>query len=404
MKFPNREFIYFIYFRLEYKIIAYLSFIFAKLNGSNFKSRTKNRSDINFLKERLTKNKKKRLAIFVAYHNKNLIPESNINYLNILKKTFFETIYVHNGTLSKKVINELTNRGCYVICRKNIGQDFGAWKDCFALINQYKLTSDLNWLLFCNDSNFCLGGINSEKFISKLTDNLERENEFDFISLNCNYERRLHYQSYFLCFSKIVFQNQKFQNFWKRYLPLNHRFHAIENGEKKLSRKVLNYFKPRIIYKSHKLAESISLNIKNGDITLLGNLPKGLVYLENLLDIENDSSTSVRIAIKRIISSLESFNQSHVFALLNIIFLDSPFLKKDVIRQGVFSYCQIYDVIKLNFLDINQNLQEEIINFLERGGTAYSFYEDKRMAYRKGIPLRGINYEYQIESQLLREK
>ena len=102
MKFPNREFIYFIYFRLEYKIIAYLSFIFAKLNGSNFKSRTKNRSDINFLKERLTKNKKKRLAIFVAYHNKNLIPESNINYLNILKKTFFETIYVHNGTLSKK--------------------------------------------------------------------------------------------------------------------------------------------------------------------------------------------------------------------------------------------------------------------------------------------------------------
>ena len=402
MKYLNSEFINSIYLRLEYIFSAYLSFICDKLMGGNFKSRTKNRGDINFLKDRLTKNKKKRLAIFVAFHNPNLIPESNINHLNIFKKSFFETIYVHNGILSKKVVNELTDRGCYVICRKNIGQDFGAWKDCFALIDQYKLTNDLNWLLFCNDSNFCLGGTNSEKFTNKLRNTLDRENELDFISLNCNYERRLHYQSYFLCFSKIVFQNQRFRRFWKKYLPLNHRFHAIENGEKKLSRKVLNYFRPCVIYQSHKLAESISLNINNEDITLLGKLPKGLMYLEDLLNIEKDNLLSARIVILRIISSLENYNQSHVFGLLNIIYLNSPFLKKDVIRQGVFSYCQIYDLIKLNSLDINQNLQDEIVKFLERGGTSYSFIEDKRMAYRKGISLNGSNYEYQLQTQLLK--
>ena len=110
MKLLNKNIIEFIYFRLEYKIEAYLSFVFAKLKGSNFKSRTKNRGDINFLKERLIKNEKKRLAIFVAFHNPNLIPESNINHLNILKESFFETIYVHNGSLSKKVINELSDR------------------------------------------------------------------------------------------------------------------------------------------------------------------------------------------------------------------------------------------------------------------------------------------------------
>ena len=77
------------YFRLEYRIEAYLSFIFEKLKGSNFKTRTKNRGDINFLKERLIKNEKKRLAIFVAFHNPNLIPESNINHLNILKESLF---------------------------------------------------------------------------------------------------------------------------------------------------------------------------------------------------------------------------------------------------------------------------------------------------------------------------
>ena len=135
--------------------------------------------------------------------------------------------------------------------RENIGQDFGAWKDSFELIKFYKLNIDLDWLLFCNDSNFCLGGDNSDKFISKLSSKLEKINEIDFISLNCNYERRLHYQSYFLCFSKVVFQNKKFQKFWKRYLPISHRFHAIENGEKKLSSKVLSSFRPSVIFTSH---------------------------------------------------------------------------------------------------------------------------------------------------------
>lgn len=392
-----------IYYRLEYKITAYLSFIIAKLKGSNYKSRTKIRGDISFLKERLSKNKKKRLAIFVAFHNRNLIPESNLNYLNILKKSFFEIVYVHNGILSQKVIDQLTDRGCYVICRENIGQDFGAWKDSFELIRNYKLTNDLNWLLFCNDSNFCLGGINADKFVSKLMDNLEKINEFDFISLNCNYERRLHYQSYFLCFSKVILQNQEFQKFWKRYLPISNRFHAIENGEKELSRKVLNYFRPSVIYTSYKLFESISLNLNDKDAPLFGNLPKNLFYLEDLLSTDKDAYLNAKI-IKRIIGSLESYNQSHVFALLNIIYLDSPFLKKDVIRQGIYSYCQIDDVIKLNKLGINQKLHQEIINSFLRGGTSYSYIEDKRMAYRKGIPLDGINYSYQEETKLLKEK
>ena len=302
------------------------------------------------------------------------------------------------------MIKELNERGCYVICRKNIGQDFGAWKDCFELINYYKLTNNLNWLLFCNDSNFCLGGKNSEIFISKFKDNLERVNEFDFISLNCNYERRLHFQSYFLCFSNIVFQNKKFQEFWKGYIPLNNRFHAIENGEKRLSRKVLSNFRSNVFYQSHKLAESISLNIKDYDFSLFGNLPKGLMYLGDKFTITKDNSPSEKVLIKRIISSLEIYNQSHVFGLLNILFLNSPFLKKDVIRQGSFSYCQIYDVIKLNFLGINQKLQDEIIKFLEKGGLPTSYSEDKRMAYRKGIQLDRMNYEYQVESNLLNTK
>ena len=106
----------------------------------------------------------------------------------------------------------------------------------------------------------------------------------------------------------------------------------------------------------------------------------------------------------QLLDSLESYNPSHVFGLLNIIYLKAPFLKKDVMRQGVFSYSQIYEILKLDKLDIEENLRKEIMDILIKGGTTYSFMESKRSAYRRGIPVFGKIYEYQFESSLIRDK
>ena len=201
--------------KISFGTIYYLEALFTyaliKLKGSTPNKRLRNRSNINFLKDRLAKNESKRLAIFVGYHNSNKIPESNLNYLNILKKTHFEIIYVHNGNLDQNIKNFLTEMGCYVICRDNVGQDIGAYKDVMLLIENYNLTDNLKWLLICNDSNFCLGGINSEKFVNRFSNLLNKEihDKPDFISLNCNFDRILHHQSYFLCFSSIVFKSKK---------------------------------------------------------------------------------------------------------------------------------------------------------------------------------------------------
>ena len=73
-------------------------------------------------------------------------------------------------------------------------------------------------------------------------------------------------------------------------------------------------------------------------------------------------------------------------------------------RQRVFSYSQIYEVLKLNKLNIEENLMKEIMDTLIKGGTTYSFMESKRSAYRRGIPVFGKIYEYQFESTLLRDK
>ena len=41
---------------------------------------------------------------------------------------------------------------------------------------------------------------------------------------------------------------------------------------------------------------------------------------------------------------------------------------------------------------------------LEKGGLPTSFFEDKRMTYRKGIELFRMNYEKEVETNLLNAK
>ena len=158
------------------------------------------------------------------------------------------------------------------------------------------------------------------------------------------------------------------------------------------------------MYTSHELCRNIVSNINDDYHFLIKNLPKSLFFLETAFENHTKNKEDIKLGILKIINSLESYNPSHVFGLLNIIYLQAPFLKKDVMRQGVFSYSQIYEILKIDKLNIEDNLMNEIMEFFIRGGTTYSYMESKRSAYRRGIPVFGKIYEYQFESTLLRDK
>ncbi len=390
-----------LFFGTNYYLEAIFLFLIIKLKGSTPNKRLRDRGNINFLKNRLAKNDSRRLAIFIGYHNSNEIPGSNLNYLNILRKTNFEIIYVHNGNLDQKIKKLLADMGHYVICRDNVGQDMGAYKDVMILLENHKLTDKLDWILICNDSNFCIGGNNAETFANRFSNILEKDvNEKpDFISLNCNYDKDLHHQSYFLCFSSIVFKNKKFKNFWKNYIPLNHRYHAIEQGEKQLTKKVLSKYKAKIMFTSHELCASLNVNLKDQKY-LVDNLPKVLFYLS----LSFEDSEKIEYETKTIIDSLENYNPSHVFGLLNILFMNYPFLKKDVVRQGTFSFSQIFDVLHTKSLSINEGIRNEIMESLLKGGTSYSYRGSPKTAFQKGITPEGFTYDFHYISMLLRMK
>ena len=266
------------------------------------------------------------------------------------------------------MINKLTDIGCYLICRKNIGQDFGAWKDAFTVLKDFKIYNNLKWILICNDSNFCINSSESS-FLNTFQESLEETNKYDFLSLNCNFESYLHYQSYFLCFGENVFNSKKFIKFWDNYIPLNNRYHSILKGEKKLTETVLNKFNPKVILNNYDLYETIIKKLKSEDIYFLfSSFTKESNFLEKCF-----LNNSFKLGLLKMLGILESYNPSHVFALTNIYYLKSPFIKKDIVRYGLYSLNQIHKVLSSSELNINKEIINEIMNFYTSSGTIYSY-------------------------------
>ena len=99
---------------------------------------------------------------------------------------------------------------------------------------------------------------------------------------------------------------------------------------------------------------------------------------------------------------LESYNPSHIFALTNIYYLKSPFIKKDIVRYGLYSLNQIHKVLSSSKLNINKEIINEIMNFYSSYGTVYSYKLNMRQAIRKGIPdPKKLLYSSNLESKLL---
>lgn len=392
------------FFRLEYYFSSRFKYLFLKIKGTNYRKRINLQSNIASIQKSLEKNNYKRLAIFVAFHNSSEIPQSNLNYIKILKKSLFDIVYVHNGYLEKKLIDRLNKIGCFVIIRENIGQDFGAWKDTISLFQEHKILDKLKWLLLCNDSNFCIGGKNLDAFITKFNESMNTQDLYDFICLNSNFEGSLHYQSYFICLSKNILKMQKFRKFWKEYIPIDNRYHAIRNGEKKFSKTILYNSRPKIMFSSYELSENIKDKLPIDYKYLLKLLPNNLFFLKVLFENKSlNSKKNIYLSISQLINSLENYNHSHVFGLLNIIYLNSPFLKKDVVRMGVFSINQVYEVLKISKLLINKKLKDEVMKILTSHGTLFSYFEERRIAVRKGIPINKNLYEYQSNSKELKK-
>lgn len=330
-----------------------------------------------------------RLALFVAYHPGQPVPLSNRNYLVALRQAGFQIIYIHNGPLSEDVIDSLSALCGKVFCRLNIGQDFGAWKDGYLYARREGILDDVQWLLMCNDSNFFLGGERGGRFVHILREELDRAS-VELVALNKNYELWQHYQSYFLCFRRSLFTRSSFKQFWQAYRPLSHRYHAINKGEIALTRQVLRAVSSRVLYESTGLAVALQSERLDPD-EFFSLLPQKALYLRSGLG--NPKVTVTSFLLQQVMALLDYHNPSHAYALLFVRYLSSPFLKKDLLRQGTCTLPQIAALLASVPLDQDSTLWREIVSNYELGGRHTSYIRYPKEAFRKGInPIQGTGF------------
>lgn len=381
-----------LYYRADYYLDANKAYILHILSGGSPESRLKSYPHSNWENNKPTEAAKKdRLALFVAYHPNKKPPRSNINYVKSIAACGFRVVYIHNGPLRAEHIAPIQEFCERIICRENIGQDFGAWKD--GIIDYHKCgeLENLEWLLICNDSNFFISS-NQDHFHSNFCAALEK-NDIDLIALNKNQELWPHYQSYFLCFHQNIIAQPGFLEFWKRYKPISHRYHAIDNGEIKLTRDVIKNSRALVLYDPSSLHVSLR-DIQPSRQEFYSLIPKSCLYLTSPSSGHfNESQPLGNLEKHRALSILELHNPSHALALLFNRYCGSPFLKKDVIKQGVYSIPQIAEILLLLGINPQTEEWEDIMEVYTLQGTNSSYIRYRKQAYRQGInPIMGSRF------------
>ena len=400
------------FLRIEYYLSAWFEFLGFFLTGRTWRRRLRRLAGS--WPQRPSGLRK--LAIFAAFHGPE-VTFSNLAYLRSLQAAGFHVVYLHNGPLSAATVEKLEPLCAAVLERPNLGQDWGCFKDGFLNLRRYGWLNNIEWLLFCNDSVHFLGDQVGAQFARRLNNELEKMPE-PLLALNENLQLWQHLQSFFVAVRPEVFNSARFIQFWADYLPLSHRYHAINKGEVRWSLRVLNNYPRRVLYSPTALFEYASIAYEDEDwlgISRLlipkccGSVVDGLrSHLAEEIGADEDRHKIPRSGgrfttsyvywdqLMALMGILESTNTSHSCALMFCGLLESPFLKKDICRHNTYTLSQVKQFLEYHFSNNceespeSRDLCSEILGSYISQGTLVSYLFRPRIAFRKGLMYRGF--------------
>ena len=175
-------------------------------------------------RQHLTQNKANVHVIFVVYQKKH-VPFYVKNIIENIKERNIRLSVIVNYDASNEVIEYLEEWSDILTLRKNVGRDFGGYKDEITSID----LKGIDRLILINDSVFYFN-----RNIDTLISDLLNPNH-EWVCLYENFEFQHHAQSFLLAFGPGIIHSELFKKYWEKYLPLTSRRHAIEKGEKGLT-------------------------------------------------------------------------------------------------------------------------------------------------------------------------
>jgi len=154
----------------------------------------------------------KRLAIFAHFDKKNVVEDYVLFYVEKLKKYCNTILFLSLSDLSQEEQNKLDN----VILVKHDEYDFGSYKRGFNYAFKNGLLSDIDELLFVNDSVYCIDDLDKifeKDYKSDFWGIVENQYGFKKFGKFCISKKQPHIQSWFISFKKSVFNSDDFMNF-----------------------------------------------------------------------------------------------------------------------------------------------------------------------------------------------
>jgi hypothetical protein len=154
-----------------------------------------------------------RVAVFMHFDRKGRVSAPAMNYMKELVANGFCVVFVTNsGMLTQAAQTQLREVCAAVFVRRNIGYDFGAWRD---VIDALKLpAANTCELLLVNDSMYGP--------LRPLAATLARMDyaAADIWGLTESWQQRYHLQSFFIGFGENALQSPAFRKFWRQVQPV----------------------------------------------------------------------------------------------------------------------------------------------------------------------------------------
>jgi hypothetical protein len=173
-----------------------------------------------------------KVALFAHFDRSGALRDHVLTYLSALKDAGFSVIYVTNsGRLLPGVHGRLKSCCSAVLVRRNVGYDFGAWREGLERLALPR--SNTVMLLLANDSVY--GPLVP-------LHNLFRRIDFataDMWGATESWQTRYHLQSYFLLVGEAVLRSEPWRQFWSRIRPVPSKGWIVRHCEVGLSQQIL---------------------------------------------------------------------------------------------------------------------------------------------------------------------
>lgn len=164
------------------------------------------------------------VALFMHFDGRGLVRPQLLHYMRELKDNGRDVVFVSNaGKIQPQALAALQEICACAIIRRNVGYDFGAWRDAIDHLGLPR--AETQEIICANDSVFGP--------LTPLGDTLRRLNyaKADIWGLTESWQRRYHLQSFFIAYGPKAIRAEAFRKFWQSVRPVPVKAYIVKEYE-----------------------------------------------------------------------------------------------------------------------------------------------------------------------------